>query len=108
MSASLLEKSLRLLDSDSTTKKSLHPKKSAPGAAGGKKTVKEVKHQFSKKKNNGKRKGKQSIVEIVKNKAKEDKTGENLGILDQFSLKKSITQTSADKVQRFLIIFCTV
>jgi len=98
MSASLLEKSLRLLDSDSKTKKSLNPKNSASGATGVKKPIKEVKHQFPKKKNNGKRKGKQSIVELVQSKAKEDKTSENLGILDQLSLKKSITQTSADKV----------
>ncbi len=91
MSTSLLKKSLKLFEEevkhDKATKKT--PQRNVKGAIG-----KSVKKQATVKD----RKVKSAIDQFVKKHPKQDRTLENLALLDKLSQKKSVTQESANKV----------
>lgn len=92
MSTSLLKKSLRLFEDeerhDKSTKKTQRDVKGAIG-----KSV-SVKKQATVKD----RKVKSAIDQFVKKNPKQDRTLENLALLDKLSHKKSVSQESANKI----------
>ena len=94
MSTSLLKKSLRLFEDeerhDKSTKKT---QRNVKGPIG--KSVQGVKKQATVKD----RKVKSAIDQFVKKNPKQDRTLENLALLDKLSHKKSVSQESANKVR---------
>ncbi len=98
MSTSLLKKGLKLFEKeekhDKSTKKT--PQRNVKGAIG-----KSVKKQATVKD----RKVKSAIDQFVKKHPKQDRTLENLALLDKLSQKKSVTQESANKVRISMICY---
>lgn len=98
MSNSLLKKGLKLFEEeekhDKSTKKT--QQRNVKGAIG-----KSVKKQATVKD----RKVKSAIDQFVKKHPKQDRTLENLALLDKLSQKKSVTQESANKVRISMICY---
>jgi|LakMenEpi03Aug12_release.lakeMendotaPanAssembly.Ray.scaffolds.fasta_scaffold829883_2 hypothetical protein len=93
MSTSLLKKSLRLFEDEERHHKSTKKtQRDVKGAIG--KSV-SVKKQATVKD----RKVKSAIDQFVKKNPKQDRTLENLALLDKLSHKKSVSQESAKKVE---------
>ena len=87
MSASLLKKSLKLFEEETNTDKSV------------KKRNKVISQKQASLKD---KKIKSALEAYIKKNPKEDKTLENLAVLQKISLKDTVTKESSDKVTRKL------
>lgn len=95
MSTSLLKKSLRLFEGEHNSSKvesSSNKKKKLNRLSGGSSNTKAKQATLKDKK------VKSAIEAFVKKNPKQDKTLENLAVLDKLSLKNSVSQASAEKV----------
>lgn len=97
MSTSLLKKSLRLFEDEGKRDKSTKKKQPVEET---KRIAKKSSFAVKKQATLKDRKVKSAIEVFVKKNPKQDKTLENLALLDKLSKKKPITQESANKVRK--------
>jgi len=91
MSTSLLKKSLKLFEEEEKVDK-IKSNKARPNHPANKKKQATLKD----------RKVKSALDSFIKKNRKEDKTLENLAVLEKISLKKTVSQDSANKVNSFV------
>jgi len=98
MSTSLLKKSLRLFEGEHKVDASSNKKKKISRLSGGSSDIKAKQATLKDKK------VKSAIEAFVKKNPKEDKTLQNLAVLDKLSQKNSVSQASAKKVKFPIIV----